>query len=142
MAFIRSLACFVAIPQSPEFQAVRQAVFEALDQFSVERLDLSYLSTNPSTPVTSDIVERADFVIADVTSASSDVFYQLGIADALRKPTLMMAQREVTLQGDLNRHQLLLYRPGEEFKLTEYLRSWMAAIIERQQQRNAPARAL
>jgi hypothetical protein len=42
----------------------------------------------------------------------------------------------------LNRHQLLLYRPGEEFKLTEYLRSWMADIIERQQQRNAPARAL
>jgi hypothetical protein len=139
MAFIKSLACFVAIPATPEFEAVRRAVSEALNQHQIERVVLEDLPSQDWAPVTSDIVERADFVIADVTSESSDIFYQLGMADALRKPTLVMAQRQIKLQGDLARHQLLLYRVGEESKLTEYLRSWVGEVIERQRQRSAPA---
>jgi hypothetical protein len=139
MVFIKSVACFLAVPETAEFDAVRHAVSEALDEYQVERLRIDDVTGLPGLPIASDIIQRADFVIADVTSESSDIFYQLGVADALRKPTLVMAQREVALQGDLARHQLLLYRPGEELKLTEYLRSWVADAIERQRSRSAPA---
>ena len=137
-----SIGCFVAIPHEAEFEAVRRAVYEALEKSGVERVEFVSVSpnrwTSPSS-VTSDIVERADFVIADVTSQSANVIYELGIADALRKPKLIMAQHQVPLPFDLANDQLLLYRPGEETKLTEYLRSWVRDVIERQRQRNVVA---
>lgn len=144
MAFVPSVACFVAIPQGPQFDAVRHAVSEALNQLKVDVQELGYVSPNYVSPnllpATSDLMEQADFVIADITSQSNDIFYELGVANALRKPTLLMAQQQVPLQGDLARYQLLLYRPGEEPKLTEYLRSWVGDVIERQRQRNVIAR--
>jgi hypothetical protein len=139
MAFVPSVACFVAIPQGPEFDAVRRAVSEALTMSRVNVLELGDLSDNLS-PVISDMMERADLVIADVSKQSSNIFYVLGIADSLRKPTLMMAQRQAPLQPDLQRRELLLYGVGEEPKLTEYLRSWVGDVIERQRQRNVIAR--
>jgi len=139
MAFNPSIACFVAIPQSPEFDPVRRAVSQALEKSGVERLEAGDVSANLS-PVTSDIIERADFVIAEVSTPNSNSFYVLGIADSLRKPTLMMAQRQAPLQADLLSREILLYGPGEEPKLTEYLRYWVGNVIERQRERSAPAR--
>jgi hypothetical protein len=75
------------------------------------------------------MMERVDFVIADVTNESANVFYELGLADALRKPTLIMAQKQVSLSGDLGRHKLLLYSPGEIPKLADYLRYWISNAI-------------
>jgi hypothetical protein len=141
MAFIESSACFVAIPEGPAFEAVRRAVTEALEQFQVRPLDLGSLSAHSKASNTSDIVERVDFVIADVTSESGDVFYQLGVADALRKPTLMMAQKQVSLPGDLASHQLLLYGPEEVSKLVDYLRYWIPDVVAMQRQRNAPVKS-
>jgi hypothetical protein len=141
MVFIESSACFLAIPEGPGFEAVRKAVTEALDQFQVRSLDLGTLSPHSKAPNISDTVERVDFVIADVTSESADIFYQLGVADALRKPTLMMAQKQVSLPGDLGNHQLLLYGPEEVSKLVEYLRYWIPDVIAMQRQRNAPIKS-
>jgi hypothetical protein len=138
MAFNPSIACFVAIPQSPEFDAVRRAVSKALEKSGVERLEAGNVSASLS-PVTSDIIERADFVIAEVSSPSSNSYYVLGIADSLRKPTLMMAQRQAELEADLRSREVLLYGPGDEPKLTEYLRSWVGDVIARQRQRNVLA---
>jgi len=140
MEFVPSLACFVAIPREPAFDAVRRAVSEALEQLKVERLEIGDMSGKLS-PDISDTIARADFLIADASSQASNIFYILGIADSLRKPTLLMAQRQMPLQPDLQqRSELLLYGPGEEPKLTEYLRWWAENVIERQRQRSAPAR--
>jgi|HubBroStandDraft_6_1064221.scaffolds.fasta_scaffold1721737_1 hypothetical protein len=139
MVFIKSVACFLAIPQGPEFEAVRGAVLGALKMSSVEPLELDDTSANLS-PVISDMMESADFVIADVSKQSSNIFYVLGIADSLRKPTLMMAQRQASLQPDLQRRELLLYGAGEESKLAEYLHTWVGNVIERQRQRTVTRR--
>ena len=128
MPFIESPTCFVAIPEAPEFAAVREAVKRALDDSHVKPLE----SGEPSRSITSNtssIMERVDFVIADVTNESADVFYQLGLADALRKPTLIMAQKQISLSGDLGRHKLLVYRPEEVAKLGDYLSFWVSNAI-------------
>ena len=140
MAFVVSSACFVAIPEGPEFEGVRQAVTETLDEFAVRRLDLVSQFPGSSVPNISDIVDRVDFVIADVTTQSADIFYQLGVADALRKPALIMARKQVALPGDLARRQLLLYGPEEVSKLVDYLRYWISDAISLQRKKNAAIR--
>ncbi len=138
MAFTESPACFVTIPEGQEFDAVRHAVKAALDESQVRLLD----SGSPSRSITSntsDVMEQVDFVIADVTNESADIFYQLGLADALRKPVLIMAQKQVSLPGDLGHQRLLLYRPEEAPKLEDYLRYWISNAIsfERRKTLNA-----
>jgi|ERR1700757_226900 hypothetical protein len=127
MAFIESPTCFVAIPEGPEFEAVRSAVMQALDSH-VRVLEAGQPAPSV-TANTSDIMERVDFVIADVTKESADVFYLLGLADALRKPALIVAQKQVSLSGDLGRHKLVLYGSNEVPKLAEYLRYWVSNTI-------------
>lgn len=132
-------SCFVDIPQTPEFDPVRRAVSQALQNSGIVPLESSDAPASLS-PVTSDIIDRADFIVADVSQPSSNIFYLLGIADSLRKPTLLIAQRQAQLPPDMARREVLLYGPGEESKLTEYLGSWVSSVIEIQRQRSFPAR--
>ena len=133
------ISCFVDIPQAQEFDSVRQAVYQGLAKSGVEPLESSDAPASLS-PVTSDIIERADFIIAEVSRPSSNIFYVLGIADSLRKPTLMLAQRQAELSPEMARREVLLYGPGEESKLTEYLGFWLSSVLEIQRQRSFPAR--
>ena len=118
----------MAIPEGPDFAAVREGVKQALDDSQVRVLEAGQPAASITANI-SDMMERVDFVIADVTNESANVFYELGLADALRKPTLIMAQKQVSLSGDLGRHKLLLYSPAEIPKLADYLRYWVSNAI-------------
>jgi hypothetical protein len=109
-------SCFVAIPHDPAFMPIWQAVEQALNEFDVRALP------NEMSP---DLIESSSFVIADVTLPNSTVFYQLGLADALRKPTLLIAQSSDALPPDITLHQVLIYRPEEVSKLQQFLRYWI-----------------
>jgi len=138
MAFLESTSCFVAIPPGNEFAEVRQVVANALDDMHVTRLEPQTADETAQTS-SSDMLERADFVIADLTGPSKDILFDLGLAYALRKPVLMMAQGHVDLPADLAKQQLLLYRPQEVSKLAEYLRYWIPDVISLQRQKSASA---
>jgi hypothetical protein len=46
-------------------------------------------------------IEQAAIVIAEITSANPNLFYELGYAHALGKPTILLAQREAKLPFDI-----------------------------------------
>jgi hypothetical protein len=137
MAFVQSSACFVAIPRDPRFDSVRQVVAEALDESNVISVDIESQMPGSSVSNISETLERVDFVIADVTDEGSNTLYLLGVADGLRKPTLIMTQNRVPLPGDLARRQLLSYGPQEVSKLRDYLRYWIPDVMSLQLKRNA-----
>jgi hypothetical protein len=138
MAFVQSSTCFVAIPKDRSFEGVRRVVTEALHEFDVRDVDESQPGGSSVSNI-SEILERVDFVIADVTVASN-VLYLLGVADGLRKPILIMTQNRVPLPGDLAHRQLLSYDPGEVSKLRDFLRYWIQDAISLQLKRNASIR--
>lgn len=135
MAFSESAACFVAIPSGDTFAPVRKAVIEALEEFQVKTLDPLDISETGQVSA-NELIERADFVIADASGANKMVLYELGVASGLRKPTLVMIQDTADLPIDLSLQRPLIYRPEEVSKLAAYLRYWIPDAIALQRKKN------
>jgi hypothetical protein len=74
---------------------------------------------------------EASVVIAEVTEANPNVYYEVGIAHALRKPTILLAQRTTKLPFDLGPHRCIFYDNtiAGRAKLLASLRSSLATVL-------------
>jgi hypothetical protein len=136
MAFRASPSCYLAIPSDPQFAAVREAVLEALRELDVEPVEASAPSKTSSP---NESLESADFVIADVTGSSRWVLYELGAANAWRKPALIISQAQNDVPPELGRLQVILYNLQQIRELGEYVRYWIKTTISVQRKRYVPA---
>lgn len=69
------------------------------------------------------LIARADFVIANISSRNPNVFYELGIAQAMGKDSILVARDKAGLAFDLQSQRVLLYKNSKELpsKLREML---------------------
>jgi len=56
---------------------------------------------------------RCVAVLADLTGRNPNVFYELGLAHAIGKPTILVAESMVDVPSDLRAHRVLLYDKNE-----------------------------
>jgi hypothetical protein len=118
-ARVRSM---LLLPFSEDFAKPRRAVSEALNKAGVDVIKL------PETPSGGALwVERfreamrdADFVIADLTQANPNMFYELGIAEAFHKPVVLLqdSRDRTRLPSNLAGYSWILYDPGDLDDLT------------------------
>jgi hypothetical protein len=54
-------------------------------------------------------IAQADILIAEITPVNPNVFYELGYAQALGKPTILLAQRGGTLPFDIRSYRVVFY---------------------------------
>jgi hypothetical protein len=75
-------------------------------------------------------IEQAEIVIAEITPASPNVFYELGYAHALRKPTILLARRESELPFDIQSFRVVFYNDtiGGKVEVERNLRRHLEAI--------------
>jgi hypothetical protein len=73
-------------------------------------------------------IYRADLVIADVTLPHAMVLYELGIAQGLLKPSLMISQRIDRLPVDLRSHRVLEY--STHYKKVSEFKERLRAFLE------------
>jgi hypothetical protein len=72
-------------------------------------------------------IEQAGTVIAEITPANPNVFYELGYAHALGKPTILLAQRGSQLPFDIRSYRVVFYndtiggKPEVERNLRKHL---------------------
>lgn len=52
---------------------------------------------------------QSRFVVADVTGRNANVFYELGLAHAIRKPVILLTQSIADIPFDLNRYHHIVY---------------------------------
>jgi transcriptional regulator with XRE-family HTH domain len=103
---------FILMPFGEEFEAAyRSFVKEALEEagFSASRADDILSHRNIMQDVVSSIA-GADLVLADLTGSNPNVFYELGIAHALEKPTILLTQSVEELPFDLRSYRVLHYQ--------------------------------
>jgi hypothetical protein len=78
-------------------------------------------------------IETAQVVIAEITPANENVFYEVGYAHALKKPTILLVDREKKekLPFDLSGYRCLFYQNsiGGKSKVKEGLRKHLQAIL-------------
>jgi hypothetical protein len=74
-------------------------------------------------------ISECKVVIAEITAPNQNVFYELGYAHALNKPTILLARRGRELPFDIRSYRVIFYddsiggKPEVERNLTKHLRS-------------------
>ena len=102
---------FVLMPFAPEFDDIyRLFLHPTLTEcgFDVKRADDITSQQNILRDVINGIVDR-DLIIADLTGANPNVFYELGVAHALGKPVILITQNIDKLPFDLEQYRSLGY---------------------------------
>jgi len=76
-------------------------------------------------------IERSQVVIAEITPANENVFYEVGYAHALKKPTILLAEKDKKLPFDLSGFRCLFYQNsiGGKRLVEEGLRNHLRAIL-------------
>ncbi|MFZ1685296.1 MAG: hypothetical protein WAU88_14365 [Candidatus Zixiibacteriota bacterium] len=77
-------------------------------------------------------ISEASIVIADVTPQNQNVFYELGYAHALHKPTILLAERGKQLPFDVAGYRCLFYDNtiGGKKELEDNLKKNLTAILK------------
>jgi hypothetical protein len=76
-------------------------------------------------------IQTAQIVIAEITPPNENVFYEVGYAHALQKPTILLANKTKSLPFDLTGYRCLFYENsiGGKRKIEEGLRKHLQAIL-------------
>lgn len=132
----RQPRAFVAMPFSEPFDTFYRHVIRPKAQslgFDVIRID-----EKPGPGIIFEDIKReiedAKVVIAEITAPNQNVFYELGYAHALNKPTILLAQRGRELPFDIRSYRVIFYddtiggKPAVERALREHLRSILRDI--------------
>ena len=107
------LTAFVLMPFDDDFNDVYAEFLTPIlaeQGFEVQRAD--DIETESQQNILRDIVRgiaTSDLIVADLTGANPNVFYELGIAHALRKQTILITQSIDDVPFDLRSYRLLEY---------------------------------
>jgi hypothetical protein len=123
---------FVAMQFSEPFDTVYKEVIERKGKdagFDVFRIDDL---TRPGI-IFQDIqreIREARAVLAEISAANSNVFYELGYAHALNKPTILLARRGQQLPFDIRSYRVIFYDDtiGGKTELEDTLTKHLAAV--------------
>ncbi len=105
------MKAFVLMPFDAELDAVYRSFISkcvSAAGFEVFRADDLLNQQN----ILNDIVEsiaESDLIIADLTGSNPNVYYELGIAHTLDKPTVLLAQDLDEVPFDLQSHRVITY---------------------------------
>jgi hypothetical protein len=129
-----SRPCFVAMPyQVPWFRTVADAVQDAAAA-SGFHAEISGDLATPG-PIPDQIwqgIRRAEAVVADVTGANPNVYYEVGMAHALGKELIVLTQDDpTTLPFDIRSSRSLRYDPADAPGLRTSLAAAFAAVSPR-----------
>jgi signal transduction histidine kinase len=108
--------CFVALPYSPRFQPVREAVRKGIEEahFRATVLEESqpYIAGTITEALKGELA-RADCIVADISERNPNVYFEIGLAHAMEKGLFLLSQDRTSsaLPYDLLSHQVLFYLP-------------------------------
>ena len=126
------LRCFLAIPQSPEYQSIAKAITGGIEEagFRIVRPDRDSLfpGAAPQEVVVGDLA-RADCVVADVTGFNPNVLFEIGVAQAMGKGLLVLVQEDAAsgMPSDLRGCPFILY---DRKRLGEFARRIAKSLKE------------
>jgi hypothetical protein len=127
-------SAFVAMPFGEPFDTIYRAVIKPEAEklgFKVMRID----EVNQPGIIFQDIqrrIEEANVVIAEISAANQNVFYEVGYAHALQKPTILLAQRGKELPFDIRSYRVIFYEDsiGGKPRVEGTLREHLHAILQ------------
>ena len=120
-------ACFVIAPIGPDGSDVRKRSDQVLRHIIKKALEPRYLveradEINRSGTIIAQIVERvfkADLVVADLSGPNANVFYEVAIRHATKKPTVHLAAASDDPPFDVNQIRVIKFNLSDPDSIEE-----------------------
>ena len=115
-------------------QRVQAEVRHALEDLGVDVLRFDSVTPGAAWGSTiTDAVRSSDIVVVDVSQQNPNVFYELGMAHALRRPTILIASTKGmrSLPSDLMDFHYIVYDPKNLQALVKTLQLAAQSLIQR-----------
>lgn len=122
---------FVLMPFAAEFNSIYEdLIFPPLAEvgYEVQRADTVWDRQNIMRTIIRSI-STADLIVAELTGANPNVFYELGIAHGLRKPVVLISQGVDGIPFDLRSYNTISY--DTHFSEVQKLRTSLKEIATR-----------
>ncbi len=117
---------FVAMPIAPEYDDVLDSIKESARRCGVnaERID-EQESHQRITDRILESINRAEFVIVDLTESKPNVFFEAGYAHGIGKIPIYIAKNNTSLEFDLKDYPVIFFESYRElkYKLEKRLRA-------------------
>jgi len=125
---IKSNLVFVLTPFHPDFENVYQVIKKACSDIKMTaiRSDEDYVKTDILKHIIKSIVE-ARVIVANLDGRNANVFYELGIAHALNKPTILLSNANDNVPFDVQGKYLILY--NSDISLAQKLKESLLKIL-------------
>ena len=101
---------FILMPMSPELEPIHGVIREAAELSSLRSYRADMISA--AGPIIDQIFEsiaKSGLVVADLTGRNQNVMYELGVANAMGKKTLLIAQDIEDVPFDVRHQRVLTY---------------------------------
>jgi signal transduction histidine kinase len=107
-------SCFIAVPYSPEFTHVREAVIKGVEDANFRIISLDRNPIRPGSTIQEAIINElaaSDCIAAVITNRNPNVFFEVGLARAMGKGLLLIAQKSAVndIPFDLREFRVLIY---------------------------------
>lgn len=132
MGMLRSLdgprRCFLSTPFTPDFQPVRHQLAQMLENMGLEVPRVETLSSQRSISERArDVLRSCHFVIADLTQSNPSVIYELGFAQGLGLPVLILTQDLDSAPHTMLQNNLfLVYESNHLDRIEGKIAHWIA----------------
>jgi len=122
-------AVFVAMPFGPEYDEVFEIIKQAavIVNMRVERIDQKPFAGSIISHITESI-NLADFVVAVVSEANGNVYYEIGLAHCQKKPVILLTSDPKTLLFDLRDHRAIVYDLNKPQQAVNALAQTLSAV--------------
>ena len=120
--------CFILMPFNPVFAGMYEVIYNAVIQAGLKpvRAD-DIFSPGPIIEQIRSAIQQSRICIADLTGANPNVMYELGIAQALGKPSILLSQDINQVPFDIRHLRIVLYK--ETLKGLDQLREDLAKAL-------------
>ncbi len=125
----RSNTAFVLTPFNSRFDEDYQSVRDFFIEhgYQCNRGDDVKVSHNVLGHIIKEMA-TAELVVANITGRNPNVFYELGIAHALGKEVIIIAQNSKDITFDISQGQVIIYKDQEHLK--DSLNKWLVSILK------------
>jgi nucleoside 2-deoxyribosyltransferase len=111
---------FVVMPidkRNPELEDVLNGIKEVCGRFGVRAIRSDEVEHNERiTDVILEHIERCEYIVADLTAERPNVYYEVGVAHALKKKPVLVGKAGTKLHFDLSVHNVIEYANVTELK--------------------------
>jgi hypothetical protein len=118
--------CFLILPHSDAAQTIQPLIRNVLEEQGVTWIAADTIAYR-GIGTFANALERAHFIIADITDSNPNNLFELGIAYGLRKRVLVLSQKQTINQipPDLGGQKIIFYNPKDIELLTNFIRNWV-----------------